>query len=396
MTIVVVVILFAAAVYLTFYACYLLLLLVASLIPPKKVAIQGKQTTRFGIVIPAHDEEMFLGRLLSSIAAQAYPKTHYDAIVVADNCTDNTASVAHEYGAVTYERRDLTEIGKGYALKYGIENMQQDKYDALVIVDADCTLDPNVLRVLDGYIESGCRILQSTSAPANPGQSWFTRLIDVSHCVSNEIILKGKKQLGLSIPLMGTGMCFTAQVLKQYGWSAFSVGEDWEFYIHLLSDGQRVVFAKEAKVFHQESSNLRQATSQRMRWSSGRVAIAMKYGLRLLLRSVYERDLHKMDGLLLLLLPNPSLGMNLTLVMLFCAAILTVVGFPKIFLIWFVALFVFQAGFFLSGILYAKEKAKTLQAVLLAPVFLTWKMAIDLLSVCGMGRKKWVRTKRTL
>ena len=67
MTIVVVVILFAAAAYLTFYACYLLLLLVASLIPSKKFAVEGKQTTRFGIVIPAHDEEMFLGRLLSAL-----------------------------------------------------------------------------------------------------------------------------------------------------------------------------------------------------------------------------------------------------------------------------------------------------------------------------------------
>ena len=84
MTIVIVVILFAAAVYLTFYACYLLLLLVASLIPSRRFAVEGKETTRFGIVIPAHDEEMFLGRLLSAINLQNYPKTHYDAIVVAE------------------------------------------------------------------------------------------------------------------------------------------------------------------------------------------------------------------------------------------------------------------------------------------------------------------------
>ena len=181
MTIVIVVILFAAAVYLTFYACYLLLLLVASLIPSRRFAVEGKETTRFGIVIPAHDEEMFLGRLLSAINLQNYPKTHYDAIVVADNCIDNTASVAHEHGAVVYERRDLTAIGKGYALKYGIENMQQDKYDALVIVDADCTLDANVLRVFDGYIRVG---MPHTSVDQRPCKSRPVVVHQACRCVA--------------------------------------------------------------------------------------------------------------------------------------------------------------------------------------------------------------------
>ena len=388
--------LIAAAVYLTIYASYLLLLLAAHLIPSKGLSGSDIGRTRFAIVIPAHNEELFLGRLLSSIAVQAYPKTHYDAVVVADNCTDSTASVARQYRAVVFERHDSTATGKGYALKYGIENIAPGEYDALVVVDADCMLDPDVLRVFDLYLRTGCRILQSTSAPANPGQSWFTRLVDVSHSVSNEIILKGKKRLGLSIPLMGTGMCFAFDILKQYGWSAFSIGEDWEFYIRLLSDGQRVVFANEAKVFHQESSNLKQATSQRMRWSSGRFAIARKYGLKLLLKSIREMDFHKADGLLLLLLPNPSLGINLTLIVLLCTVILVAAGLSKVFLIWLVALFLFQAVFFLLGIFYSKEKAKTIQAVLFAPVFLTWKMVIDLLSILGMGRKKWVRTKRTL
>jgi hypothetical protein len=84
------------------------------------------------------------------------------------------------------------------------------------------------------------------------------------------------------------------------------------------------------------------------------------------------------------------------LIVLLCTVILVAAGLSKVFLIWLVALFLFQAVFFLLGIFYSKEKAKTIQAVLFAPVFLTWKMVIDLLSILGMGRKKWVRTKRTL
>jgi cellulose synthase/poly-beta-1,6-N-acetylglucosamine synthase-like glycosyltransferase len=388
------IVILAAALYLTFYAMYLFLLLVASLIPEKDFARNRDKTTLFAIIIPAHNEEIYLGRLLTSIRLQDYPKEHYEAVVIADNCTDNTASVANENGAVVYERHDLRATGKGYALKYGLDKIVLDKYNAVVILDADCMLDTKVLSVFDQYLHFGYNILQSSCAPANPGQSWFTQLINISHTVSNEILLKGKKRLGFSIPLMGQGMCFSSKILKQYAWNAFSVGEDLEFYGHLLADGQQILYAKEAKVFHQESHNLKQATSQRIRWSSGRLAVALNCGFKLLLVGICNMDFRKIDGSLSLLLPNPSLGINLTLFMLMCATILTKIGLSKAYFIWFLAILLYQAGFFALGIVYSKEKGRTLQAVILAPVFLTWKIAIDLLSILGRGRKKWVPTKR--
>jgi hypothetical protein len=86
--------------------------------------------------------------------------------------------------------------------------------------------------------------------------------------------------------------------------------------------------------------------------------------------------------------------MNLTLYALVCAALLAIVGLPRSYSIWFLVLFVFQAGFFMLGILYTREKMENLRAVVLAPGFLAWKMGIDLLSVLGKGRGKWVPTKR--
>lgn len=383
-------------VYLTGYVVYLFLLLVVSLIPRNEFEKDGDKNTRFAVLIPAHNEEMFLGRLLDSVRLQDYPETNYEAIVVADNCTDKTVSVAVEYGSTVLERHNLINIGKGYALNYGLDSIALEKYDAVVILDADCILDLDVLNVFDKYLRSGKNILQSSSAPANPGQSWFTRLVNISQMVSNEIILKGKRRLGFSIPLMGQGMCFSVKTLMRYPWSAFSIGEDLEFYGKLISGGELIWYAKEAKVFHQESQSLDQATSQRIRWSSGRFSIALKYGFRLLFVGMYKMDFHRIDSALSLLFPNPSLGINLTICALLCSIAFVIIGSLGYLVVWFIILLILQAGFFMSGIFYMKEKKENLRAVVLAPAFLVWKMGIDLLSMLGKGRKKWIPTKRIL
>lgn len=381
--------------YMTCYVFYLLLLFVASHAREKEHIEITNEKSRFAILIPAHNENLFIGRLLSSVNSQNYPRENFKAVVIADNCTDDTALIAQKYGAMVYERFDSKFVGKGHALKYGIERIDFEQFDAVVIVDADCVLDKDVLVSFDKYLQSGYTVLQAASAPANTGQSWFTRLSAISHAVSNEILLKGKKRLGLSIPLMGTGMCFSSAILKRYGWNAFSVGEDWEYYSQLLSDNHHIIYAMEAKVFHQESHNLKQATTQRMRWSSGRFAIVFSYGFKILFNGFKEMNLNKIDGSLLLLFPNPSLGINLTLFALIFTTVLSLFGLSKYFATWFLVLLFTQVCFFMLGILYTKEKLKNLQAIIFAPVFLVWKIPIDLLSIFGMGRNKWIRTKRS-
>jgi hypothetical protein len=64
--------------------------------------------------------------------------------------------------------------------------------------------------------------------------------------------------------------------------------------------------------------------------------------------------------------------------------------------LYFLALLLIQVGFFMLGIFYTKEKTKSFLAIFFAPGFLAWKITIDLLSVFGAGRKRWVPTKRSL
>jgi len=383
-----------AGIYLSCYMAYWLVLLGTHLFSSAHPSAVGSLLTRFAIVIPAHDEELLLPRLLASTGNQDYPRERFDTIVVADHCTDGTADAARHNGASVLERFDQGKRGKGYAIKWALETIALDKYDAVLIVDADCFMSANALKSLDGAIE-GKQAIQCYSGVGNPDDSWFTRLLDVSRTINNDIYSRAKQRLGLSCQLIGTGMCFATRILKTYGWDALTIGEDCEYYAKLIQSGETVGFDWNAKIYHQESSSLKQATSQRMRWSSGRFAVGWRYGFRLLSRGMAERNGIKFDAGLSLILPNPSLGMNGTLV---CLGLALFVGGGRLDALaaWFLLLALLQFGVFVVGVFHTKNRPSKFLAIFVAPAFLAWKLGIDALAILGVGRKKWIRTERKL
>jgi 1,2-diacylglycerol 3-beta-glucosyltransferase len=379
--------------YVAIYVFYCLFLVFTKLFIHENKIPYNVQTTRFVIIIPAHNEEALLPTLLNSIKLQKYPIDLVETIVIADNCEDQTATICRNNNVTVLERFHSSKRGKGYALKWALESIDLSMYNAVLIIDADCIISGESLLYLDTLIQDGKNIVQCYNGIENSDDSWFTRLLDVSRAVSNEIFLPSKTYLGLSAPLMGTGMCFTTQILSKYGWDAFSVGEDWEFYAKLLLSGEIVHFNRDSRVLHRESQNLMQATSQRLRWSSGRFAIAYKYGLKLFVHGLREGNPIKIDGSLPLLLPNPSLGINITVAGLSLSFLLP--NYPGFIIIvcYLIVLFL-QIGIFIIGVFYTQKKLKKFLAIFIAPIFLIWKMVIDILSVIGVGRRKWIPTRR--
>lgn len=382
--------------YLSFYVLYTLMFVICNFFHRGKKSLKLKPRTRFMVIVPAYNEELLLEKLLKSLAQQDYQSNLMSVVVVADNCSDETAKVGRENGALVLERRDHDHRGKGYAIKHVLDNTSLKEYDAIFIVDADSVVASDTLKNLDLTIQGGARIIQCYNGLANPDDSWFTRLMDVSRTFGNEILGPGKEKMALSSSLMGNGMCFVRDVLAKYGWHAFTVGEDVEYFANVSLQGERVSFTNKARVYHRESVDLQQATPQRLRWSSGRFAVAAKYGLRLLFYGFTRGRLLLIDAALQLILPNPSLGISLTVMLFLFCVISPHLPYRWFFLSLFLILSILQVGFFLIGVLYVRDKLKKLMAIFLAPVFLFWKSGLDFLSIIGIGRKSWVRTERKL
>lgn len=383
--------------YLTPATIYLLVLAVAYFVVQEPEAVKAPKLNHFAILVPAHNEELLISRLCESLLGISYPKELFEVYIIADNCNDSTEEICASYPVQVLSRNDPSRRGKGFALNWGLDRIPLKKVDAVFIVDADNIVDPNLLDELNKLVNKGEQAIQCYNGVGNRANSWFTQLLFVSRTIGNLLYHHSKYKLGLSSYLMGNGLCFTAPLLQKKGWTAFTAGEDWEYYIHLIEDGIKIGFAKNAKVFHQESRSLDQATSQRLRWSSGRFRVLRQLGFRLFFKGLIRGDWFTLDASLPLIFPNHSLQVNLTILALALCFILPHSGLKDVMLGTTLGLLFGQIILFFMGVYLAGDYWEGVKALLCAPGFLIWKSIIDFLSFTGIYRgKKWVRTRRHL
>src|SRR5262249_27100224 len=186
----------------------------------------GPARYRFEIIIPAHNEEAGIARTVQSVRSVDYPGTLFAVTVVADNCTDRTASVAKAAGAKVLVRQDETRRAKGYALACGFAHvLDEGQADALVVIDADTQVSANLLHAFSAQLDHGAQAVQADYAVQNPSDSWRTRLMAVAFGSFHALRSLAQERLKVSCGLRGNGMCFTAQLLRQVPHDAVSLVE---------------------------------------------------------------------------------------------------------------------------------------------------------------------------
>jgi len=382
----------ALACLVTLCVAYLLLLAAAYFLVRNPRIPETSPEKRFAVLIPAHNEELIIATSLQSWLEVNYPKEKFKVHVIADNCADRTIEIARSLGAYAWDRRDQENRGKGQALAWALQTIDLAQTDAVVIVDADTTVDPDYLRIMNDRLVMGDRVIQGYDGVMNPYESAMTGLMQITNVMKNLLFNYAKSKIGLSVQLMGTGMCLEKHVLEQIGWRAFSIGEDGEQFAHLARAGIRVEFEPRAKVFAQEASSFGQAYTQRVRWSAGRMQLS-GLGVRLLVEGAKRRNVHLMDAALTFLLPNYAMLANLTIACLIPVMLLDVPA-GTVLAIWFGILLAGQALYLLLGIVMARPSNKLLLSLAFAPVFLVWKVMVDVLSIAHLRQSNWVRTKR--
>lgn len=386
---------FLLILYIAFATLYFLVLAILYFVIPESDSVATKHFNRFAIIVPAHNEELLISILCESLLNLKYSNSLFKIFIIADNCTDNTAVVCSRYSCEVLARHDEGNRGKGQALAWALKRIPLDHYDAVLVVDADNYVDCDLLHELNKVLNAGEQAIQCCNSVGNRNDSWFTQLLFVARTINNILYHHSKYKLNLSSYLMGNGICFTTKLLKRKGWTAFSIGEDWEYYAQLLYERIRIAFAVQAKVYHQESKSLDQATSQRLRWSSGRFYVAKKLGFRLLLKGMRRMDLLIADASLPLLLPNYSLLVNLTLISFFSVFFLWAPPYSNYFKYVVSAILSGQFILLFIGIILCGSSLQVMKAVCYAPFFLIWKMVIDIAAFTGLYRgQRWIRTKR--
>ncbi len=311
---------------------------VASATPPGP---RGK----VAIVVPAHDEESGIAEALGTVLPQL--RAGDRLLVVADNCSDATAAVAHAAGAEVIERQsDLR--GKGYALGFGIDHLRAAPPDMVVIVDADCHVAEGALDALLQSLATHRRPVQALYLMlATPEAGVGRRLGQFAWRVRNWVRPAGWARLGFPCQLMGTGMAFSWDMLRDARLANASIVEDMKLGIDLARDGAAPVFCERALVTSRFPDAATASTSQRTRWEHGHIEMILREVPLMLRTAVARRDasllamafdlmvppLALLAGLLVLdwLLalaarlvggPGAVLGLASAMLILFCCAIM--------------------------------------------------------------------------
>ncbi len=361
-------------------------------------AMHGEPTNEFAILVPAHDEAGGIGATLRSFRELDYPPGRFSVHVVADNCNDDTADVVRSAGWIVHERTDPEHPGKGPALNWLFDRLvRSERFEAIVVVDADTTLHPGFLRAMDVALGGGAKAAQGHYSVREPGDSPSASFRYAALACRHHLRPLARCRLGASSGLYGNGMMFRRDVMTGRRWTGDLV-EDAEFQLELLLDGERVVYVPEAVLWAEMPHDIAQATSQNERWERGRLELVRRYVPTLIRRVVTDRRgrVALADAALDLAVPPISVLVAMLTVSTSVATIGAASGrrLARGLLGANIAAVATVTAHILAGLVAVRAPRSVYRHLWSAPVIVLWKVRLWWSVAVSRDEVTWTRTQR--
>lgn len=253
---------------------------------------EAKSLHTYGFVICAHNEGAVIGELIRSMKAQDYPSELVDVFVFCDNCTDDTAQVARDAGAVVYERPGGGQKGKSWVMDFGLRCVLRDypgRHDAFIVFDADNVITRDYVREMNNVFDSGdFAAITSYRNSKNFDSSWISRGYGTWFMREATYLNNARMILGTSCAISGTGYLISADLVRRMrGWDFHLLTEDIQFSVFCAVNGYRIGYAHRAMFYDEQPVTFAASWKQRMRWTKGFYQVFAKYG-RFLARSWFH------------------------------------------------------------------------------------------------------------
>jgi cellulose synthase/poly-beta-1,6-N-acetylglucosamine synthase-like glycosyltransferase len=370
----------------------------ASLLPVadrgRAAAQAGPDRPRVAVLVPAHDEQGGVGATVLGLLPQIAPGDRL--IVIADNCTDGTAAAATAAGAAVIERRDPERRGKGFAIQFGLEHLDADPPEVVVLVDADCRVSAGGIATIAGRAAVTGRPVQAEyllGAPEHPTPKGVISALAV--LVRNRVRPRGLHRLGLPCHLTGSGMAFPWRVLRDAPETGSNLVEDLVMGIEMAMRGNPPLLCPQANVESELPDADDAAMKQRRRWEHGQLQTLVKYGPRLVLGGLLRARPDLVGLGLDLVVPPLALLIMLQLATASGLVAAAALGWAS----WLPAI---VAGAGLTAVAlavllgWAKFARHSLpfRYLLHVPFYVLWKIPLYLSLLLGRKQKTWERTAR--
>jgi cellulose synthase/poly-beta-1,6-N-acetylglucosamine synthase-like glycosyltransferase len=242
------------------------------------------------MLIPAHNESSGVIATLQCLKPQLQAGDRI--LLVADNCADDTASIARAEGVEVIERTNLDQRGKGYALDFGMRHLANEPPEVVVIVDADCIVEAGSLERLARTCLASNRPVQALYLMQSPTEAGLkTKVAEFAWAVKDWARPLGYLRLGLPCQLMGTGMAFPWALLQSAELATGHIVEDLKLGLDFANVGKAPLFCPEALVTSTFPINNEGVQSQRTRWEHGHLGMILQDGPREFIASVLRLNL---------------------------------------------------------------------------------------------------------
>ena len=243
-----------------------------------------KPQAKFLILVAAHNEEDVIEGTLDNLKQIDYPKELFDLYVVNDNSTDKTGELCDKSGVMhidTIEKKFKREgVGKSAGLQYalralGFEKLKE-KYDLLLVLDADNHVDSNILKEVNSqWISEGKPEAIQTYLDSKNAKSLIATGYATSYNIANRFFQLSKNRLGLNNAIGGTGFSVRIDWLINTGGFCYkSLVEDLEMSIEIFKSGGHVSWNHFTRIYDEKPDNLKVSLRQRIRWCQGHWYVA--------------------------------------------------------------------------------------------------------------------------
>ncbi|HYK72588.1 MAG TPA: glycosyltransferase family 2 protein [Pseudoneobacillus sp.] len=384
--------------FLLFFWAYWLFISMFGFGKAKKLPDQAPQK-RFLILVPAHNEEKVIDKLVQNLLNLDYPKELYNVTVIADNCNDNTAKITRELGAnvIEHTSKPGEPKGKPYGIKYALDVIGDDltvKYDAIAIFDADNLVSLNYLNEMNKHLLNGERLIQCYLDSKNPNDNWVTLSYAASYYYMNRSWQLAKSRLGLGNAIGGTGFCVDTKLMQEVGWTARSLTEDLEFTMQCLLQGEKATWSHHARVYDEKPEDFWASCIQRLRWARGHWDVCFKYTGKLMARFFKKADINAFDGAMYLINPGKIVLGAFTGLVLYASIFLDAPWFSSLipWQLW-VTMILFQFAYVsITTMVDARQKINIVKSYISLFFFNLSYVPLFIWALFTMNDKNWNRT----
>ena len=253
----------------------------------KKTYPKSEKTAKIAYLIPAHNEaDVIYDTVLDALNSQDYPKDCYDIFVVAHNCTDDTAKLAKEAGAIVLELNDPDPEHRkaAYPLKHGVNHiLELDKYDMVIHLDADNHMNKEFSRLMSDAYFSGVDFARPYEGAINATTNFYTKACTLFYTFDSRYGSRVRERLNIAAHINGSGAMMSTRMLKACGgYDSVTISDDAEFNFNRMLEGYKGHYVEDAVVYEDMPSSYEDTLNRNKRIFNGSVNLLKPKLLKML------------------------------------------------------------------------------------------------------------------